>query len=194
MGHWCGSVGGVGFTVGVCFLFAVLRCCPPLLRDACPSQSVVGSTTGGGVWVSSPQGAVSPVSSSPGFFAAVWSSPRRQICGVRFSSSSWNLLLDQSFSLMGLLRRFFFALFLGAFVSLRSSEGSFPIRSAFGFGLLAASHGFLLLLTSVSFFLHQFWRLCVWFLLGRGSVFLLLYESVLFLAEASDSFGSRDFP
>ena len=81
---------------GVCFLFAVLRCCPPLLRDACPSQSVVGSALVEVFGFLLPEGAVRPVSSSPGFFAAVWSSPRHQLCGVRFSSSSWNLLLGQS--------------------------------------------------------------------------------------------------
>ena len=62
---------------------------------------------------------------------------------------------------VGVAQAFFFTLFLGAFVSLLYSEASFPIHFAFGFGLLAASNGFLCLLTSLSVFLHQFWRLCV---------------------------------
>ena len=108
------------------------------------------------------KGEVRPVSSSPGFFLPRFGLRR----GVRLVE---------------------FALFFGAFVSLLHSEGYYPIHSAFG--LFAASHGFLRLLTSVSGFLHQFWRLCVWFLLGGGSIFLL-YERVLFLVGTSDSFGS----
>ena len=74
---------------------------------------------------------------------------------------------------VGVAQAFFFffsALFLGAFVSLLSSEASFPIHFAFGFGLFAALHGFLRLLTFFSVFLHQFWRLCVVFA-GRGISF-----------------------
>ena len=72
---------------------------------------------------------------------------------------------------VGVVQAFFLRFVLGTFLSLLSSEASFPIHSVFGFGLLAASHGFLRLLTSLSIFLHQFWRLCVWFLLGRGISF-----------------------
>ena len=61
---------------------------PPLLsstsRGCMPFPVCRGKCSGGGVRVSPPQGAVRPVSSSPGLFAAVWSSPRRQICGFFF--------------------------------------------------------------------------------------------------------------
>ena len=73
--------------------------------QGCMPFPVCRGECSGGVRVSSPQCVVRPVSSSPGFFATVWSSPRRQIGGVPFSSS-WYLLLDRSFSLLGLLRRF----------------------------------------------------------------------------------------
>ena len=121
--------------------------------QGCMPFPVCRGECSGGVRVSSPQCVVRPVSSSPGFFATVWSSPRRQIGGVPF----FFLLVPFVGSVVlsvGVAQAFFFALFLGAFVSLLSSEASFPIHSAFGFGLLAASHGFRRLLTSLSVFLH----------------------------------------
>ena len=138
---------------------------PPLLsstsQGCMPFPVCRGECSGGGVRVSSPQGAVRPVSSSPGVFAAVWSLPRHQIGGVPFFFFLLVPFVGSGVLSVGVAQAFFFALFLGAFVSLLSSEASFPIHSAFGFGLLAASRGFLCLLTTLSVFLHQFWRLCM---------------------------------
>ena len=107
-GQRCGSVGGAGFAVVACvFSSQSSAVCPPLLGDACLSQSVVGSALMEVFGFFLRKGAVRPVSSSVFFFSpAVWSSPRRQFSGVCFSFSSWKLLLDRSFSLLGLLRRF----------------------------------------------------------------------------------------
>ena len=138
---------------------------PPLLsstsQGCMPFPVCHGECSGGSVRVSSLQGAVRPVSSSPGFSAAVWSLPWRQIGGVPFFFFLRVPFVGSVILSVGVAQTFFFTLFLGAFVSLRSSEASFLIHSPFGFGLLAALHGFLRLLTSLSVFLHQFWRLCM---------------------------------
>ena len=99
---WCWFCGR-----GVRFLFAVLRCLSSTSRGCMPFPVSCGECSDGSVRVFSPQGCGEACVFLRFFFPpAVWSSPRRQFSGVCFSSSSWKLLLDRSFSLLGLLRRF----------------------------------------------------------------------------------------
>ena len=77
-------MGGVGFAVVACVFFSQSSAVVLHFSGGCPSQSVVGSALVEVFRFLLRKGAVRPVSSSPGFFAAVWSSPRHQIGGVRF--------------------------------------------------------------------------------------------------------------
>ena len=78
-------MGGAGLAIETCVFVSLSSAgCPPLLRDACPSRCVVCSALVGVFRFFPRKGAVGPVSFSPGFFAAGWLSPRRQIGGVRF--------------------------------------------------------------------------------------------------------------
>ena len=79
-------IGGAGLAVEVCvFLLQSSTVCPPLLSDACPSHSVVGSALVEVFRFFLRKGVVGPVVLSR-LFCLMLAVPRRQMGGVRFFS------------------------------------------------------------------------------------------------------------